>query len=236
MEAGWWTLQAGGPIGPEAREQGTTPTLLVRMHRVRGQRQKLCSGVIPNGERHVRKDSPFLVITLSLRAKAGSWSGIKGVRGRVYKSTCTNSEDKWKTLYGVFPPVTQMSVEIVCLLRFSEITFKLIPLVVRCLSCNLSGGYGGGKFFLVPSGELSSHLHRMTRVYESLWNLSSAAHIPHHTTADTSWFFPECCSDELFVWVAHLTEDVGFILAFSWMQFIVFASSLPANIQFPSLY
>lgn len=170
VEAGWGTLQAGGPKGPEARAQGISPTLLVRMHEVRGQRQKLCCGVIPRGELPVGKDSWFLVITVSLRArpaqspgllavvakeewmkgwvnkgtrseaKAGSWSGVRGVRGVVHKSAWTNSEGRWQTLYAVFPPVTQMFIEIACLLGFSEMTFTLIALVVQHLSSRLSGG------------------------------------------------------------------------------------------------
>lgn len=44
-------------MGPEAREQGTIPSSLVRTHGVRGQIQKLCCGVLPNDELHIGRDS-----------------------------------------------------------------------------------------------------------------------------------------------------------------------------------
>lgn len=55
-------------MGPEAREQGTSPYTLVRMYGVSGDIQKLCCGVISNGELHVERDSLLLFITISIRA------------------------------------------------------------------------------------------------------------------------------------------------------------------------
>lgn len=46
--------------------------------------------------------------------------------------------------------------------------------------------------FLVPSGGLSSFLHRITRVSQLLWHLRSAAPFLNHSTADT-WFLPQHC-------------------------------------------
>ena len=92
-----------------------------------------------------------------------------------------------------------MFIEIACLLGFSEMTFMLIALVVQHLSSSLSGGEVEGKLLLVLSGRLNSYLHRRMRACESLWHLSSAAHILCHVAWQTAWFLPELCSDELFV-------------------------------------
>ena len=92
-----------------------------------------------------------------------------------------------------------MFIEIACLWGFSEMTFMLIALVVQHLSSSLSGGEVEGKLLLVLSGRLNSYLHRRMRACESLWHLSSAAHILCHVAWQTVWFLPELCSDELFV-------------------------------------
>lgn len=79
---------------------------------------------------------------------------LKESRGEVgdRKSTCVNSEDKCQTSYGVFPPVTQRSVEIAGRWNFSAFAFKLIPLVVQRLSSGLSGAYGRARFSFASSG------------------------------------------------------------------------------------
>lgn len=153
VEAGWGTSKLEVPKGPEARHR-ISPTLLLRMHEVVGQRQKLCCGVIPRGELlWERTHGSWLSLYPSepaqhrappawqwwqrrngwragwtkvpgQEAKAGSWSGVRGVRGWSARAP-GRLEVRWQTLYAVFPPVTQMFIEIACLLGFSEMTFTL---------------------------------------------------------------------------------------------------------------
>ena len=105
-----------------------------------------------------------------------------------------------------------------------------LPLTSSHLWCSSSlpmflGVMGGFNLSWSPLQDL----HRITRVYELLWHLRSAAHILYHNTGDASWFLPKHYSYELFVQVAHLTKDTG-------MPFDLLCLSLPANIPFSSLY